>query len=82
MRLRIETCPPLARRKTWINASPGLFGLGTRRVEDLRRRLIRELELPIEIVLLFEGFELVGSDTLEGLLEKDDLVQYDLLRVD
>ena len=76
MRLRIETTPPLPPLKTWLSVSPGLFGLGTRTINDLRKRLISELRLPEGIQLQFKEFDLLGKDAIEDLLEKDDLVKY------
>ena len=79
MRLRIETRPPLPALKTWLSASPGLFGLGTRTFNDLRKRLVHEFGLPKEIQLQLNGFDLYGRDAIEEVLEKDDLVMYFLL---
>jgi hypothetical protein len=76
MRLRIETHPPLPPIKVWFNASSGLFGLGTRTFNDLRKRLILDYGLPEAIQLQFDGFDLPGEDSIEGMLEKDDLVTY------
>ena len=76
MRLRIETHPPLPSLKAWINPTPGLFGLGTRTINDLRKKIIKDFELPDDIVLELDGFELVGRDRISDLLEKDDLIQY------
>lgn len=76
MRLRIETAPPLPPLKAWINASPGLFGLGTRTINDLRKRIIKDFELPDNIGLELDGFELLGRDAINELLERDNLIQY------
>jgi hypothetical protein len=76
MRLRIETTPPLPPRRTYLSVSAGLFGLGTRTINDLRKRLISELGLPQGIQLQLNDFDLHGKDTIESLLEKDDLVKY------
>jgi hypothetical protein len=76
MRLRIETLPPLPPLKTWLVVTPGIFGLGTRTVNDLCKRLISEFGLPAGIQLQYGGFDLHKKDPIEGLLDKDDLVQY------
>lgn len=75
MRLRIETLPPLPPLKTWLVVAPGIFGLGTRTINDLCKRLISEFGLPEGIRLQFHGFDLYGKDSIEGLLDKDDLIQ-------
>jgi hypothetical protein len=77
MRLRIETVPPLPPLKAWLTVSPGLFNLlGTRTISDLRKRIVRDFQLPDEIYLELDGFELFGRDSISDLLEKDDLIQY------
>jgi hypothetical protein len=76
MRLRIETLPPLPLLKTWLIVTPGIFGLGTRTVNDLCKRLISEFGLPKGIQLKYRGFDLYGKDSIESLLDKDDLIQY------
>ena len=76
MRLRIETVPPLPALRAWLTVNPGLFGLGTRTISDLRKRIIKEFDLADDIVLELDGFELVGRDVIRDVLEKDDLIQY------
>jgi hypothetical protein len=75
MRLRIETQPPLPSLKAWINPSPGLFGLGTRTINDLRRRIVKDFDLPDTIALELDGFELLGRESINEILEKDDLIR-------
>ena len=79
MRLRIETTPPLRPLKTWLNVSPAIFGLGTRTVSDLCKRLVSDFGLPKEIKLQLQGYDLYEKDVIEQLLEKDDLIMYILL---
>jgi len=74
MRLRIETTQPLRPIKTWFSFTGGIFGFGTRTINDLRRRLIAELRLPNEVQLQLNGFDLLESQLIEGLLEKDELI--------
>jgi len=74
MRLRIETKAPLPPLKTWLNINLGFF-FGTRTFNDLCRRLISDFDLPNNIALQFEGFDLFGKDAVEAILRKDDLVQ-------
>jgi hypothetical protein len=74
MRLRIETLPPLPPLKTWLNVTPSLFIFGTRTISDLQNRLIKELGLPKEIKLQLKGYDLLPKESIEGLLEKDDLI--------
>jgi len=76
MRLRIETTPPLPPIKTWFSFTQGIFGFGTRTINDLRKRIIAELRLPDSIQLQLNGYDLLGSNLIEDLLEKDDLITY------
>lgn len=76
MRIRIETQPPLPPIKVWFNVNSGIFGTGTRTFNDLRERLIADYDLPNGIQLQFGGFDLPAKDSIEGMLEKDDLVTY------
>ena len=76
MRLKIETIPPLPPLKTWLNVNPGPFGHGTHTISDLCKRLASEFGLPAKIQLQLQGFDLYGKDDIEGVLEKDDLIQY------
>ena len=81
MRLRIETAPPLRPLKTWLTAAPGIFGRGTRTINDLRRRLIAEFGLPNEIQLQLQGYDLLEKDSIQDVLEKDDLVMYTICNI-
>jgi hypothetical protein len=76
MRLRIEAARPLPPMKTWFSFSPGIFGFGTRTINDLRTRLVAELHLPPHIQLQKDGYDLLGKQPLEDLLEKDDLITF------
>jgi len=76
MRLRIETVPPLAPLRTWLIVYPGFFGFGTRTFNDLCKLLVSEFDLPDEIKLQRDGFDLPGMALLETLVEKDDLLMY------
>ena len=76
MRLRIETIPPLPRIKTWFSVPSSIFGFGKWTINDLRKRIIAELRLPEGIQLQLNEYDLLGSNLLEDLLEKDDLITY------
>ena len=76
MRLRIETTPPLPTLKTWLSVSPGIFGLGTKTINDLCKRLVSDFGLPKDIKLQLKGYDLYGKDVIETVLEKDDLITY------
>ena len=76
MRVRIETTPPLPPLKTWLSVSPGIFGLGTRSIDDLCKRLVSDFGLPRGIKLQLKGFDLYEKDVIEDVLEKDDLITY------
>jgi hypothetical protein len=74
MRLKIETSPPLPTIKAWFSFHHGLFGL--RIISDLRKRLIAELQLPTQINLRLNGYDLLDSNRIGELLSQDDLVTY------
>ena len=76
MRVRIETVPPLAPLRTWLNVDTGFFGFGTRTFNDLCKRLASDFDLPNQIKLQLDGFDLPGMALIDTLVEKDNLLMY------
>ena len=75
MRLRVETTPPLPPLKTWLNITTSTFGFKSRTISDICTRLGQEFALPKGIKLQLGGYNLPPKDSIEGLLEKDDLIK-------
>ena len=76
MRLRIETLPPLVQVKSWISVNTSFFSLRTCTIEDLRKQIISKFDLPNNIQLRLDDFNLPENEAIGDLLKEGKLVKY------